>query len=170
MLACEQSKEERCWLVVCKWEHCQSERSRSRRSPSTQTRTFMCTQRRCSQFERWYSRQPRDTKRGEWRARLLPSHKSSSLAQFDFNISSIQTGPLSLSSCWPLQLVANSVQAAQSRTVIYGRQSRDKSMLYSFPVSFALLQWGAEFLHLLQKDIKILHPPYFVSPSVMKPR
>lgn len=71
-----------------------------------------------------------DISRGERRARLLPSHKCSSLARFPFNISSMQTESLSL--CWPLQLVANSLQATQSRTVIYGWQSREIDALF-FP-------------------------------------
>lgn len=155
VVACEQGKEERCSLALCKLVTTLSEWTQSIKKIAIDTRARVRALRGDAVNLDDDIEAAKDANRGERRARLLDKHKSLSLALFHFNISSIQTVSLSLSlpgCCWPPQLVANSLQATESRTVIYGQGAEiNRCSLYSFPIPFALLQWGVGFLHSLQK-------------------
>lgn len=167
VVACEQGKEERCSLALCKLVTTLSEWTQSIKKIAIDTRARVRALRGDAVNLDDDIEAAKDANRGERRARLLDKHKSLSLALFHFNISSIQTVSLSLSlpgCCWPPQLVANSLQATESRTVIYGQGSRDKSMLsLFFPNSICITSvrcWVSSFTP--KKDIRFLHSPCFV--------
>lgn len=78
-----------------------SERTQSIKTITINTRTHAhsCARRGVAVNLNDGTQATEDINRGERRGRLLPSQKSSSLALFPFNISSIQKVSLSLSSC-----------------------------------------------------------------------